>query len=133
MVRVSLTAHASRGVADSFGVAKSDAMLEPEVIGRLLPDAPAERVEVPLGELKPYLVKGLLATEDRYFYYHRDSIRFVSSRRRSTTVRAHRLARAPARSRSNSRERSWSATSAASPQIPRAGGTRGARDAPQQK
>ena len=64
------TARESRGVADSFGVAKSDAMLEPEVIGRLLPGTPAERVEVQLGQLKPYLVKGLLASEDRFFYYH---------------------------------------------------------------
>ncbi len=58
------------GVADSYGVAQKTAVLEPEVIGRLLPGAPAERVEVRLGELQPYLVKGLLDTEDRWFYYH---------------------------------------------------------------
>jgi penicillin-binding protein 1B len=58
------------GIADSFGVAQSQTMLEPEVIGRLLPDAPAERVEVSLDEVPPYLIKGLLATEDRFFYYH---------------------------------------------------------------
>jgi len=57
-------------IADSFGVAAASAVIEPEVIGRLLPDAPAERVEVSLSELQPYLVKGLLATEDRFFYYH---------------------------------------------------------------
>jgi penicillin-binding protein 1B len=58
------------GIADSFGVAMPHAIVEPEVIGHLLPDAPAERVEVSLNELQPYLAKGLLATEDRYFYYH---------------------------------------------------------------
>ena len=80
------------GVADSFGVAKSDAMLEPEVIGRLLPGAPAERVEVQLGQLKPYLVKGLLANEDRFFYYHPgiDPIRIVEAA--ISDFRSHRLA-----------------------------------------
>jgi penicillin-binding protein 1B len=58
------------GIADSFGVAQPRAMLEPEIIGRLLPDAPAERVEVSLSDVPPYLIKGLLATEDRFFYYH---------------------------------------------------------------
>jgi penicillin-binding protein 1B len=91
MVRVSLDGTRITGVADSFGVAKSDAMLEPEVIGRLLPGAPAERVEVQLGQLKPYLVKGLLANEDRYFYYHPgiDPIRIVEAA--IVDVRAHRL------------------------------------------
>jgi penicillin-binding protein 1B len=51
-------------------VAMEHAVVEPEVIGRLLPDAPAQRVEVSLNEVKPYLAEGLLATEDRYFYYH---------------------------------------------------------------
>jgi penicillin-binding protein 1B len=59
------------GVADSFGVAQPQAILEPEIIGRLLPDAPAERVEVSLSDVPPYLIKGLLATEDRFFYYQR--------------------------------------------------------------
>ena len=44
LVRVGLNCERIVAVADSFGVAKSDAMLEPEVIGRLLPGAPAERV-----------------------------------------------------------------------------------------
>ncbi|MGC1189364.1 MAG: PBP1A family penicillin-binding protein, partial [Candidatus Binatus sp.] len=79
-------------VADSFGVAKSDAMLEPEVIGRLLPGAPAERVEVQLDQLKPYLVKGLLDTEDRFFYYHPgiDPIRIVEAA--ISDLHSHRLA-----------------------------------------
>jgi penicillin-binding protein 1B len=91
LVRVSLDGTRISGVADSFGVAKSDAMLEPEVIGRLLPGAPAERVEVQLGELKPYLVKGLLANEDRYFYYHPgiDPIRIVEAA--IADIRARRL------------------------------------------
>ncbi len=91
MVRVSLAGTRIAGVADSFGVAKSDAMLEPEVIGRLLPGAPAERVEVQLGQLKPYLVKGLLANEDRFFYYHPgiDPIRIIEAA--VADLRSHRL------------------------------------------
>src|SRR6266852_4552482 len=58
------------GIADSFGVAMPAAMIEPEVVGRLMPDMPAERAEVSLSEMPPYLPKGLLATEDRFFYYH---------------------------------------------------------------
>jgi penicillin-binding protein 1B len=69
------------GIADSFGVAQPQAMLEPEIIGRLLPDAPSERVEVSLSEVPPYLIKGLLATEDRFFYYHFgfDPIRIIEA------------------------------------------------------
>ncbi|MBV8450837.1 MAG: transglycosylase domain-containing protein, partial [Deltaproteobacteria bacterium] len=69
------------GIADSFGVAQPQAMLEPEIIGRLLPDAPAQRVEVSLSEVPPYLIKGLLTTEDRFFYYHFgfDPIRIVEA------------------------------------------------------
>ncbi|MGA6971815.1 MAG: PBP1A family penicillin-binding protein [Candidatus Binatus sp.] len=91
MVRVALDGTRITLVADSFGVAKSDAMLEPEVIGRLLPGAPAERVEVQLGQLKPYLVKGLLASEDRFFFYHPgiDPIRIVEAA--ISDLRAHRL------------------------------------------
>jgi penicillin-binding protein 1B len=92
MVRVGLSGTRITLVADSFGVAKSDAMLQPEVIGRLLPGAPAERVEVQLSELKPYLVKGLLANEDRFFYYHPgiDPIRIVEAA--ISDLRSHRLA-----------------------------------------
>lgn len=79
------------GIADSFGVAQPYALIEPEVIGRLLPDAPAERVEVSLGEVEPYLTKGLLATEDRYFYYHFgfDPIRIIEAA--LVDIHAHRL------------------------------------------
>ncbi len=91
MVRVSVAGTRITGVADSFGVTKSDAMLEPEVIGRLLPGTPAERVEVQLGQLKPFLVKGLLDNEDRFFYYHPgiDPIRIVEAA--IADFRAHRL------------------------------------------
>jgi penicillin-binding protein 1B len=91
MVRVSVAGTRITGVADSFGVAKRDAMLEPEVIGRLLAGTPAERVEVQLGQLKPYLVKGLLDNEDRFFYYHPgiDPIRIVEAA--ISDFRAHRL------------------------------------------
>src|SRR5882757_8207171 len=92
MIRVSLDKERISGVADSFGVKKSEAMLEPEVIGRLLPGAPAERVEVQIGQLQPYLVKGLLANEDRFFYYHPgiDPIRIVEAA--ISDFRSHRLA-----------------------------------------
>ncbi len=92
LVRVGLQGTRIAGVADSFGVAKSEAMLEPEVIGRLFPGAPAERVEVQLGQLKPYLPKGLLANEDRFFYYHPgiDPIRIVEAA--ISDFRSHRLA-----------------------------------------
>ncbi len=91
MVRISLQGSRVIGVADSFGVAMKDAVLEPEVIGRLLPGTPAERVEVGLAELKPYLVKGLLETEDRWFYYHPgfNPIRIVGAA--INDVRARRL------------------------------------------
>jgi penicillin-binding protein 1B len=69
------------GIADAFGVEQAQALLEPEIIGRLLPDAPAERVQVSLSDVPPYLIKGLLATEDRLFYYHFgfDPIRMVEA------------------------------------------------------
>jgi penicillin-binding protein 1B len=90
---VRLTLHKTRitGVADSFGMAQKNAMLEPEVVGRLLAGTPAQRVEIRLDELKPYLVKGLLATEDRWFYYHPgfDPIRIVEAA--FNDLRSHRL------------------------------------------
>lgn len=79
------------GIADQLGVALPYLTLEPEVIGRLLPNAPAERVEVSLDELPSYVTKGLLATEDRYFYYHFgfDPIRIIEAA--IVDFRAHRL------------------------------------------
>jgi penicillin-binding protein 1B len=78
-------------ISDWTGAAKSAAMLEPQVIGRLMPDAPAERVEVQLDQLKPWVADGLLATEDRFFYYHPgfDPIRIVEAA--MLDLRAHRL------------------------------------------
>jgi penicillin-binding protein 1B len=70
LMRLVLHGKKITGLADSYGLAEKRAELEPEVIGRLLPGAPAERVEVRLGDLPPYLVQGLLDTEDRWFYYH---------------------------------------------------------------
>ncbi len=91
LVRLALRGKKITGVADAYGVAKKRAALEPEVIGRLLPGAPAERVEVQLGELPPYLVKGLLDTEDRWFYYHPgfNPIRIVEAA--LNDLRSHRL------------------------------------------
>jgi penicillin-binding protein 1B len=91
LVHLSLDGTVVERVADPFGTALRAAVLEPEVIGRLLPGAPAERVEVHLGELPPYLVPGLLATEDRYFYYHPgfDPIRMVEAA--IADLRSHRL------------------------------------------
>jgi penicillin-binding protein 1B len=91
MMRLALRGTKITGVADAYGVAQKSAALEPEVIGRLLPGAPAERVEVRLGELPPYLVQGLLDTEDRWFYYHPgfDPIRIVEAA--VNDFRTHRL------------------------------------------
>lgn len=68
-------------IRDSAGTRLTQAMIEPQVIGRLMADAPAERVETPLGDLKPFIVQSLLATEDRYFYYHPgfDPVRIVEA------------------------------------------------------
>jgi len=78
-------------IADSFGAPLSHTMIEPEVIGRLLADAPAQRVEVSIDEVPPYLIKGLLATEDRYFYYHPgfDPVRIIEAA--VVDLRSHRL------------------------------------------
>ncbi len=57
-------------IKDSTGQKLAQTLIEPQVIGRLIPEAPAERVETPLRDLKPFVVQGLLATEDRFFYYH---------------------------------------------------------------
>jgi penicillin-binding protein 1B len=66
---------------DSAGEKMPRALIEPEVIGRLMADAPAERVETAMSDLKPIVVQGLLATEDRYFYYHPgfDPVRIVEA------------------------------------------------------
>src|SRR5260370_22437036 len=79
------------GMADSFGVAMPAAMIEPEVVGRLMPDMPAERAEVSLSEVPPYLPKGLLATEERFFYYHFgfDPVRLIEAA--LLDFHAHRL------------------------------------------
>ncbi len=78
-------------ITDSSGAVQPDAIVEPEIIGRLLPDAPAERVEVSLSEVPPFLIKGLLATEDRFFYYHFgfDPIRMIEAA--VVDLRSHRL------------------------------------------
>jgi penicillin-binding protein 1B len=91
LVRLTFNGDRIVGIANSFGVAMPHAAIEPEVIGRLTPDAPAERVEVSLGELKPYVVKGLLATEDRFFYYHFgfDPIRIIEAA--IVDLHSHRL------------------------------------------
>jgi penicillin-binding protein 1B len=92
LVHLSLAGTSVAGVADSFGAALPAAMIEPEVIGRLLPGAPPERVEIQLNELPPYLVRGLLATEDRYFYYHPgfDPVRMIEAA--IADLRRHHLA-----------------------------------------
>lgn len=92
LVHLSLGGTTVEGVADSFGAALPAAMIEPEVIGRLLPGAPPERVEIQLNELPPYLVRGLLATEDRYFYYHPgfDPVRMIEAA--IADLRSHHLA-----------------------------------------
>ncbi|MFN2424827.1 MAG: transglycosylase domain-containing protein [Candidatus Binatia bacterium] len=56
-------------IRDDRGAATT-AMLEPQAIGRLIAGTSAERVEIELANQKPYLVDGLLATEDQFFYWH---------------------------------------------------------------
>ncbi len=92
IVRVVLDGTEVSHVVDSFGVAKRAAKLEPEVIGRLLPGAPAERVDMAVGAMPPYLVRGLIATEDRWFYYHPgvDPIRIIEAA--FVDLRSHHLA-----------------------------------------
>lgn len=92
IVRFALDGVRISNVIDSFGVSQRSVALEPEVIGRLLPGAPAERVEVALGELPPYLVNGLIATEDRWFYYHPgiDPVRVIEAA--FVDLRSHHLA-----------------------------------------
>ena len=134
LIRLVLRGKKITGVADSYGVAQKSAALEPEVIGRLLPGAPAERVEVRLGELQPYLVKGLLDTEDRWFYYHPgfDPIRILEAA--VNDFRTHRLSQGAstitqqlARTFMDRHERSFSR------KFRRARGRPGDRISPQQK
>ena len=91
LVRLAFNGNRVSGIADSFGAPRDRVAIEPEVIGRLLPDAPAERAEVTLDEVQPFLVKGLLATEDRYFYYHFgfDPVRIIEAA--IVDLHAHRL------------------------------------------
>lgn len=70
LLRFNLSGTRITGLSDLFGTALKHATIEPEVIGRLTPNTPAERVEVSLDEVPPFVTGGLLATEDRYFYYH---------------------------------------------------------------
>jgi penicillin-binding protein 1B len=81
LVRLNLAGSTVTGIHDYFGMPLEHAMLEPEVIGRLYPDAPAERAEVRLADLKPYLARGLVATEDRFFYFHLgiDPVRIIEA------------------------------------------------------
>lgn len=91
VIKLRLDGDRVTAIADSFGVPRRSAMLEPEVVGRLLAGAPAERVDVALGDLKPYFVRGLIATEDRWFYYHPglDPIRVIEAA--LVDLRSHRL------------------------------------------
>jgi len=91
MVRLTLDGNRVSTIADSFGASRDRVEIEPEVIGRLLPDAPAERVEVTLDDVQPFVVKGLLATEDRYFYYHFgfDPVRIIEAA--IVDLHSHRL------------------------------------------
>ncbi len=85
MVRLAIDGDQIQRVIDLHGSPNGaelkSATLEPEVIGRLMAGVPAERVEVQVAELKPWLIKGLLATEDRFFYYHPgfDPIRIIEA------------------------------------------------------
>ena len=53
LIRLVLRGKKIAGIGDAYGLPQKRAALKPEVIGRLLPGAPAERVEVRLSELRP--------------------------------------------------------------------------------
>lgn len=91
LVHIAFNGDRVASIADSFGAALERVAIEPEVIGRLLPDTPAERVEVSLGDVQPFVIKGLLATEDRFFYYHFgfDPIRIIEAA--IVDLHSHRL------------------------------------------
>jgi penicillin-binding protein 1B len=91
LIKLTLDEDAIASISDSTGARVERAFVEPQVIGRLMPDAPAERVETSLGDLKPFIVHSLFATEDRYFYYHPgfDPVRIVEAV--WADLRAHRL------------------------------------------
>jgi penicillin-binding protein 1B len=52
------------------GLVASEALLEPQPIGRLIPGTAVEKVEIELAGQKDYFVDGLLATEDSMFWWH---------------------------------------------------------------
>ncbi|HYA36483.1 MAG TPA: PBP1A family penicillin-binding protein, partial [Candidatus Binataceae bacterium] len=91
LVRISTRGDQVTGIADSFGVSMESAALEPEVIGRLLEGTPAERVDVQLNAIPDWLQRALLATEDRWFFYHPgiDPIRVIEAA--INDLRSHRL------------------------------------------
>ena len=92
LVRLRIEQGRIAAVSDAGGAPASHPTLEPEAIGRLVPGAPAERVEIRLADQKPYLVDGLLATEDQFFYYHPgiNPVRIVEAA--IVDLRARRLA-----------------------------------------
>src|SRR5579862_9342611 len=61
LLRFNLSGTRITGLSDLFGTALKRAAIEPEVIGRLSPNTPAERVEVALDEVPPFVTGGLLA------------------------------------------------------------------------
>src|SRR5579875_464008 len=81
LINIALDEGDITAIKDSAGGRLDQVEIEPQVIGRLMPDAPAERDETPLRDLKPIIVQSLLATEDRYFYYHFgfDPVRIVEA------------------------------------------------------
>jgi penicillin-binding protein 1B len=81
MLHVKLNKNRIVALTDQVGSDVKHALLDPQLLGRLMPDAPAERVEVALDQVKPVLIKSLLATEDRFFYYHPgfDPVRIIEA------------------------------------------------------
>lgn len=92
LLRVKVEKGRIAAVTDGAGNPARQATLEPQAIGRLASGAPAERIEARLSDQQPYLVGGLLATEDQFFYWHPgfNPVRIVAAA--IADVRAGRLA-----------------------------------------
>ena len=91
IVRVALDGVRVTNVIDSFGVSGHSAALEPEVIGRLLPGAPAERWRCAWATCRHTWSMACSRPRTDSSITIRGSIRFASSKRRSSMCGSHRL------------------------------------------
>jgi penicillin-binding protein 1B len=57
-------------ILDEWGKQRGEMLLDPETLGALADDAPADRVLIRLADLPPHLIDALLVVEDRRFHEH---------------------------------------------------------------